>query len=60
MERNEQISKLQNELKSYREKEAQYKLTSLQQPVSPVGDCSAQSWVVIGKSKSEPEFIISP
>lgn len=59
MERNDKISKLQNELRPFREKEIRDRLKLLEKPVEPViHKSTSQSWVVVEKSKTDPEIII--
>jgi hypothetical protein len=63
MERNDKISKLQNDLKPYREKEIRDRLKLLENPVKTgepgIDKSTSQSWVVVEKSKTDPEIIIN-
>ena len=66
MERNDKINKLQTELKPFREKEIRDRLKLLEKPdeigepvESNITKSTSQSWVVVEKSKTDPEIVIN-
>ena len=63
LERNDKINKLQTELKPVREKEIRDRLKLLEKPSEPcetsISKSTSQSWVVVEKSKTDPEIVIN-
>ena len=59
LERNDKISKLQTELKPFQEKEIQERLKLFEnENQSPLSKSTSQSWIVVEKSKTDPEVIV--